>query len=123
MSKIPVSLAQLLAAWNETDVNRVAGLLAKAVTPDVEFVDPNYAIRGISAFEKMVVEFRNRYPKARCLRMSAVDIHHDRGRYHWRVVVDETGHIDGMDCVQFDASGLVARVDGFFGVLKIEQAA
>jgi hypothetical protein len=122
MSKIPPSLVHLLAAWNETDTSRIAGLLAKAVTPDVEFVDPNYAIRGVTAFEKMVVEFRTRYPKARCLRMSAIDAHHDRARYHWRVVADETAFIDGMDCVQFDAAGLVARVDGFFGVLKIEQA-
>ena len=120
MSRTPASLTNLLAAWNERDPARIERHLAGAISPDVEFVDPNYAVRGFAAFHRMVLEFRERFPAARCLRTSAIDAHHDRARYHWRVVIDEKTFVDGMDSVRFDASGLVRRVDGFFGVLKIE---
>lgn len=117
------SLAHMLAAWNERDLSAIERHLARAVTRDVEFVDPNVAVRGVGEFLQMVREFRTRYPQAQCIRMSAIDAHHDRARYHWRVVADKSMFIDGMDCVQFDASGLVRRVDGFFGVLSIDKAA
>lgn len=122
MSTEPAALTNLLASWNERDPAKVPGHLAKAIAADVEFVDPNYAVKGFAAFHKMVLDFRVRYPKAKCVRKSAIDVHHDRARYHWRVVIDENAFVDGMDCVQFDASGLLKRVDGFFGILKIEGA-
>lgn len=123
MSREYPSLGHMLAAWNEPDLSAIERHLAKAVSSDVEFVDPNNAVRGVEGFLQMVREFRTRYPHAQCLRMSAIDAHHDRARYHWRVVIDKSAFIDGMDCVQFDADGLVRRVDGFFGILSIDKAA
>lgn len=120
MNKIPESLANLRAAWNERDPARLEQLLNKAVSSDVEFVDPNYAVTGVAAFRRMMLEFQARFPQATCLLTSAIDVHHDRARYHWRVVIDKSNFVDGMDAVQFAPSGLVRRVDGFFGVLKIE---
>ena len=121
MNHEPAALAQMLAAWNESDPARIETFLRSAVTEDVEFVDPNHAVRGISAFRDMIVDFRKRNPKARCVRSSEIDSHHDRARYHWRIDVEGAGFFDGMDAVQFDASGLVRRIDGFFGLLTIER--
>lgn len=122
MNTEPLSLTHLLTAWNETDPQKIGNAVAMAVSPDVEFVDPNYAVRGLPAFLGMILEFRARYPKARCLRTSGVDAHHNRARYHWRVVMDDAAFVDGMDSVEFDALGRVRRIDGFFGVLKIDAA-
>lgn len=123
MSKEPASLTQMMAAWNETNPARIETCLSSAVTPDVVFVDPKNDVRGRAAFLGMILEFRTRYPKARCVRTSEIDAHHDRARYHWRVIIDENAYLDGMDAVEFDPSGLVRRVDGFFGVLKADTAA
>lgn len=37
----PISLDHMLAAWNETDPSMVRGNLERAVTSDVEFIDPS----------------------------------------------------------------------------------
>lgn len=118
MDKTPAALAALLTAWNEHDTTKIGTHLARAIADDVVFVDPNYTIKGRAAFEKMIADFRNKYPRSRSLRTSAVDAHHDRARYCWRVYVDEKNFVDGMDSVEFDANGLVRRCDGFFGVLR-----
>lgn len=118
MSNIPESFVHMLAAWNEKDPKKVRKHLERAVAKDVEFVDPNYAIEGIPAFVEMVKEFRAKFPNAECMRTSGIDLHHDRARYSWTVVIDEKNRIDGFDAVQISKkSGKVKRIDGFFGPL------
>lgn len=118
MAEIPDSFAQMLAAWNERDLKKIRPLLDKALSKDVEFVDPNYAIEGVSEFAKMVREFRKKFPEAECVRTSGIDRHHDRARYSWSVIIDEKTRIDGFDAVQVSKkSGKIKRVDGFFGPL------
>ncbi|MFN0023095.1 MAG: nuclear transport factor 2 family protein [Parvularculaceae bacterium] len=118
MAEIPGTFAHMLAAWNETDTKKIRGHLDKALSKDVEFVDPNYAIEGVSAFARMVKEFRQKYPDAKCVRTSGIDMHHDRARYSWSVIIDAKTRIDGFDAVQVSKkSGKIKRVDGFFGPL------
>lgn len=118
MTALPESFTHLLAAWNERDTKRIREHLDKAVTKDVEFVDPNYEIEGIGAFARMIKEFRVRYPEATCVRTSGVDLHHDRARYSWSVIIDEKTRVDGFDAVALSRkSRKVKRVDGFFGPL------
>jgi hypothetical protein len=114
---IPPSFGYLLAAWNEPIVENIQAHLSKAVSQDVVFVDPNYSISGMSAFEAMVRAFRASAPGARCVRTSKIDMHHDRARYSWTVIVDDQNQVDGFDAVQVNSAGLVCRVDGFFGPL------
>lgn len=118
MADISPQFAALMGAWNERDLSKIRGHLEIAVTPDVEFVDPNYAIRGIDAFTDMVREFRERLPGAEVVRTSAIDRHHDRARYSWVVIVDPAHSVEGFDTVALSADGKIARVDGFFGQLS-----
>jgi SnoaL-like domain len=118
---IPSSFKHLLAAWNEPVVENIQAHLSKAVSEDIVFVDPNYAISGMRAFETMVRMFRTNAPDARCIRTSEIDMHHDRARYSWTVIVDEENRVDGFDAVQVNADGLICRVDGFFGPLELLQ--
>lgn len=118
MAEVPETFAHMLAAWNERDPKKVRGHLDKALSKDVEFVDPNYSIEGIGDFAKMVKEFGAKYPDAKCIRTSGIDMHHDRARYSWSVIIDEKTRLDGFDAVQVSKkSGKVKRVDGFFGPL------
>lgn len=48
--------------------------------------------------------------------VSEIDSHHDRLRYRWNMVKNERTLMEGLDVVTIDAtSGLISRVDGFFG--------
>lgn len=117
VSAIPAPFAHLLAAWNERDPARIRQHAEQAVTADVAFTDPQYAIRGIDAFVAMVQEFRKRLPEARVERTSGIDRHHDRARYSWTVFADAKTRVDGFDAVALDAKGMLRRIDGFFGPL------
>lgn len=115
MSQLPEIFVNLIAAWNEKDVTKIRAHLEKAVAPDVTFCDPNYDIKGIDAFEEMVREFTMTYPDSRCEHTSGLDAHHALYRYQWLVSINGTPAVSGMDVVVVNATGLIARVDGFFG--------
>ncbi|GAB5382609.1 MAG: hypothetical protein Alis2KO_39500 [Aliiglaciecola sp.] len=114
---LPLSLEQMLNAWNEHDLDKIRGHLDASLAGDVIFADPNYFITGIDAFEKMVIEFRQKYPTAVCSHSSGYDSQHDRYRYQWTVSIDKNNALVGYDVTTINAQGLVERVDGFFGEL------
>jgi hypothetical protein len=111
------ALDHMLAAWNERDPDRIRGHLDKALSPQVEFCDPQHHLAGIDRFEEMVRNFRVMLPQARCLRTSAVDAHHNRVRYAWAVYDGEHLAVPGFDVTTLAEDGRVLRVDGFFGPL------
>lgn len=110
------------AAWNAGDAARTAELLRQSVTEDVRFVDPVADIAGRDRLAAHIAEFRARYPDARVQHASAIDQHHDRARYAWAIVAGST-RFEGLDAVRLDASGQLARIDGFFGPLLMTPKA
>ena len=117
MAALPQSFKHLLAAWNESDLGQIRSHLDKAITPQIEFTDPNFCIRGIDAFENMIKEFRKNAPKATCAHTSGYDSHHNRFRYQWTVQVNPNTAVVGYDVTTLNDDGLVERIDGFFGEL------
>ncbi len=115
MSNHPESLAQMLAAWNEPDRNKMRALLEQALNPAVRFVDPSIDLTGIDAFEANVLEVQSKLPGAVYSRASAVDSQHDFHRYHWAIHQNGELVIPGFDVTQTDESGRVLMVVGFFG--------
>ena len=50
------------------------------------------------------------------MRTSGVDLHHDRARNAWSVIIDEKTRVDGFDAVALSRkSRKMKRIDGFFG--------
>lgn len=117
MSEYPETMDHMLAAWNERSIENVRSHLERALSGDVRFVDPANEITGLDAFEKMVCEFRRKFPVAVCSRSSEVDAHHNLYRYHWAIHSENKLLLPGFDVVETDASGKVAMVLGFFGQL------
>lgn len=113
------AFATVLAAWNERDPAKRRALLDAAVSPDVEFTDPLHKLVGLDAFEAMMDDFQCRYPTAISIRTSAIDRHHDRARYHWAIEADGKRIVDGFDAVALDGEGRFARIDGYFGPIKM----
>jgi hypothetical protein len=112
---IPRSFIFMLAAWNETDPDKIRKHLDRSLADNVIFADPENYVEGKDAFEQMVKDFRTKTPNARCERTSGIDSHHDRFRYEWAVLDGDKLLVPGFDVVQVNENGLVERIDGFFG--------
>jgi len=115
MSDVPQSFSEYLAAWNETEPEKVRGHLEQSVAPDVLFIDPANTTRGIDALEAMIVRARRDRPTASYHRTSGIDGHNRRYRYRWAVHVDGQLALPGMDVATVDGEGRIQQVDGFFG--------
>ena len=113
---MPDALVAYWTAWNETDLGRIRGHLVAAVTDDVEWNDPRDSFVGISQLEHVVWQLRASKPDYTFLVASEMDHHHDRLRYRWDMVRNGRILMEGLDVVTLERpSGLIARIDGFFG--------
>lgn len=109
-------VAIMFAAWNAPDEAAIRAHAERALTADVEFVDPWYDIRGIDAWVGMVTAFRADNPSARPRQASGIDMHHDRARYAWAVEMANGTTLEGFDVVVVDpATGKLRQIVGFFG--------
>ncbi len=105
------------AMWNEHDLDAVRSHLDRAVTEDFVFCDPIHFHVGRDALEKNVRELRTEHPLAEIRVRSGVDNHHNRYRYQWHFRLDDQILIKGLDIATVSDSGLIERIDGFFGPL------
>lgn len=113
---MPDALVAYWTAWNELDIGLVRGHLERAVTPDVEWNDPRDSFVGIDELEQAVLRLRTSKPEYAFVIASEIDHHHDRLRYRWDMVRNGRTLMEGLDIVTLEPStGLLARVDGFFG--------
>ncbi len=115
MMSVPTVFDNMLAAWNERDPQAIRQHLNSAVSENVTFCDPNYAIEGRDAFEAMIRTFRATMAEGQCSRTSGVDGHHHLFRYSWAVHNAGKLIVAGSDVVAVDQAGMICRVDGFFG--------
>lgn len=114
--EMPAVLVRYWTAWNTDDLDAVPELLAGAVTPDVEWNDPRDSFVGIGELEAAVRRLRTAKPEYRFEIASEIDHHHGRMRYRWDMVRRGRTLMEGLDVVTLDpGSGLIGRVDGFFG--------
>lgn len=107
----------MLAAWNEVDSDKVRGHLERALSPEIEFIDPSIETHGIDEFEANVHEVQSRLPGAEYGRTSGVDSHHGLHRYSWEIRLNGEVLLPGFDVAEVDSAGKVLRVLGFFGPL------
>jgi hypothetical protein len=118
MSLFPFpSCAHYFAMWNESNPAQIRGHLEKAVTPDFEFCDPIHFHFGYDDLEANVRAFRTEHADAIAKPSSAIDQHHNRLRYNWEIRTEKRLVMVGLDVVTMSESGLIQRIDGFFGPL------
>jgi hypothetical protein len=114
--RMPDPLVFYWTAWNEVDLELVPQHLARTVTEDVEWNDPRDSFVGINELEATIRELRESKPGYRFAITSEVDGHHDRFRYRWDMISRGRTLMEGIDIITRNpSSGLISRVDGFFG--------
>jgi hypothetical protein len=123
---MPEALVSYWTAWNELDLTRVEDHLVVAVTDDVVWNDPRDSFVGINELKAAICRLRQEKPEYEFFIRSEIDHHHDRFRYRWDMVRKGRVLMEGLDIVTVEpSSGLIARVDGFFGhptPLDVEQS-
>ena len=117
-TELPEAMQHYLRMWNERDPELIRAHLDVGVTEDCLWVDPKHSHVGRDALEDNVRGFRRDLPTAALGLASNIDSHNQRYRYEWKIEVDGSLLLRGFDVVTLDDSGLVERVDGFFGELK-----
>jgi hypothetical protein len=113
-----------LAAYGEPDPIRRRALLEAAWVPDGTLVDPPLdAAAGYDQLDDLFATVQSQYPEHRFRRTSAVDVHHDVGRYGWELVAPDGAVLfGGVDVVEFAGDGRLAEVVGFLGDLAPLEA-
>ncbi|MGH1490637.1 MAG: nuclear transport factor 2 family protein [Acidimicrobiales bacterium] len=115
---MPEPLIHYWTAWNEPDLAAVRAHLDRAVEVGVEWNDPRDSFVGIDALEAAIGRLRSGKPEYRFVIASEVDHHHGRYRYRWDMSRRGRVLMEGQDIATIgSASGLINRVDGFFGGL------
>lgn len=117
MNQIPEAFYFVSAAWNERDLTKIRSHVDKSIAENIVFADPSNFIHGIDAFEKMVKDFRVKYPESVVKTTSGFDGHNNRYRYSWEIYVGEMLIVKGFDVATLNENGLIERIDGFFGDL------
>lgn len=107
------------SVWCEPDAAKRAALLAPIWAPGATYSDPAIHPVGAEGLLGYIATMGAKYPGARIERTSAVDLHHDVGRFAWRASsTDGSLALDGIDIAFIDPDrAQITRIIGFFGPL------
>ena len=107
------------AAWSEPDRVLRQQLLARAWAEDGTYTDPTAHVEGRTALVDHIEGFLKRFPGAYFEVTSAVDTHHQRLRFSWRMMLaDGKVFADGIDFGELSSDGKLRQIVGFFGSLQ-----
>lgn len=106
-----------LRAYGEPDPQRRAVLIADAWAPEGVLIDPPLEpAAGHEALDATFAAVQGHYPGHTFRRTTAVDLHHEVGRYGWELLgPDGAPVLAGTDVVDLGPDGRLVRVVGFFG--------
>ncbi len=104
-----------LAAWNETDATRRRALVSRTFTDDATYVDPLVAAETADGIDATIAAVQQHYPGHRFALADGPDAHHDRVRFSWHLVSEESGGrvATGTDVGELAPDGRLRAVTGF----------
>jgi hypothetical protein len=104
------------AAWGETDEAKRRALLEKAWADDGVYTDPQSHAEGRDALVALIGGFQQQLAGATIVPTSAVDAHHGKLRFTWKMVgADGKDVMEGIDFGELGDDGRITRIVGFFG--------
>ncbi|HEU5319894.1 MAG TPA: nuclear transport factor 2 family protein [Methylomirabilota bacterium] len=105
-------------SWGEPDPARRRRAVERVWVEDGTYTDPSVHTSGRDELVAHIGNVLAKYPGARIVRTSAVDVHHGMLRFTWHMVL-ATGQAlpDGIDFGELAGDGKLRRIVGFFGRL------
>jgi hypothetical protein len=115
MSRINTTIANYIAAWNETDADKRRGIIASAWADGGTYVDSHRDSRGHDAIDGMIAAVQQMFPGYRFRLTSGIDVHHDRVRFSWQAggAPDAPLFFAGTDFATIAPDGRFEAVTGF----------
>ena len=105
-------------AWSEPDADAHRALLDQAWDEDGTYTDPLARVVGRAALHAHIGASFAGFPGMVITATSAVDVHHDKGRFTWQLALpDGSVPVAGTDFVQVTTEGKIRSIVGFFGPL------
>lgn len=114
-NEVPESFTHYLAAWNETDVEKIRGHFERSCADNVFFVDPTATTHNIDQLTAFAVQVRKERPNVINRVVSGVDGHNLRYRYLWEIYDGDKKVLSGMDVTTINEEGKFVQIDGFYG--------
>lgn len=104
------------AAYVDPDAARRLAVIRDSWSLDGRLVEPPLEARGHQGISDLAATLQSQFPGHRFERSTAIDAHHQFLRYGWKLL-DPNGAavLEGMDAMELDVDGRIARVVGFFG--------
>jgi hypothetical protein len=103
-----------IAAWNEDDPSRRRDLVASALAPDVQYVDPLMAGAGRRELEALIAGAQAQYPGHAFVLADGPDQHHDRVRFTWHLRGPAGATVAvGLDVATLADDGRLRDITGF----------
>lgn len=106
--------------WNEADADKRQTVIRNVWSDNALSVDPVVQVEGHQAIGDMVSKFQSDYPGHTFSLSGDIVEHHDRLRFHWRMM-DPQGDVQlsGLDCVRLSSDGRIADLAGFFDATPV----
>jgi hypothetical protein len=84
MTDINTTIANYVAAWNETDADQRREIIARTWTASGTYLDSHRDSTGHDAIDGMIAAVQQMFPGYRFRLSSGIDKHHDRVRFSWQ---------------------------------------
>lgn len=107
------------ASWSDQDAPKRRALLSSVWGEAATYTDPTVHATGAEELLAHIAGIQARYPGARIIRTSDVDVHHGVARFAWRFALpDGSSFPEGLDIAFLDPGHRrIIRIIGFFGPL------
>ena len=113
------SVAQYVAAWNVSGVEKIKGALGKCWTADTTYADPNNApTRGFDGLATLIGLSQEQMPGRQFSLLSKPEFHHSSGCFKWRLTEKDGARRDGLDYFEYNSENRIVRIVGFFDILS-----
>ena len=101
------------SCWSEKDADTRLNRLAKIMSNDFQYKDPNIELKGFNQLSNYMKEFQKQFEGA-SFEVTALEFHHDSVMANWNML-DAKNQIvaDGVDFAKI-SDGRLTQITGFF---------
>jgi hypothetical protein len=103
-----------MAAWNERDEAKRRQLIDNCWAEAGTYTDPMSDVAGREQLAALIGQFHQQMPGAGIALTSAIDEHHGRIRFGWKVT-DAPTPMEGIDVGRLAGDGRLESIIGFWG--------